>query len=504
MAVPAGHPAQRRGKPARFVFAACLCLLVLQGCAGMYFREAGPAPTVQHAPDAWPYREYWTGIVFNGNRIGFTHLEFTPGAVPGTYEIRSTASLRFHFLGLDKEVRLLARDVVSADLTLRAFEYDYNLDGNRMQLSGSVEGSRLRVDITTAGGTDRQELPVEAPLYPTSAVNLLPSYLGIAPGKRYAYRVYDGETRRIAEVTQEVLGWEESELFEGQAYRIRTRMHGTSVTTWINARAEPVLEMSMNGIFIAGLEDRDTAQRYLAEAALAKDETLLKFSLVRTDRPIADPRGTREMEIVLAGFEEPGTVPSDGRQRCENENPGRVRCRIAGSRWEPSGGAGTDASRYLESTLAVPARHPYIRQLAAEITAGITDTRARLAALLDWIGANIAPEPADVFTAVDVLDQRRAECQGYSFLFASFARSLGIPARVVNGLVYSGEHGGFLYHTWVESLVDGAWQAIDPTFGQIEADATHVKLVEGEGLAELAPLINVVGRLSAEIVSLPE
>ena len=70
---------------------------------------------------------------------------------------------------------------------------------------------------------------------------------------------------------------------------------------------------------------------------------------------------------------------------------------------------------------------------------------------------------------------------------------------MVNGVVYSGQHGGFLYHTWNEPWIEGrGWQAVDPTLGQLNADATHVKLIEGESLAQLAPLAGMVGKARVE------
>ena len=106
-----------------------------------------------------------------------------------------------------------------------------------------------------------------------------------------------------------------------------------------------------------------------------------------------------------------------------------------------------------------------------------------------------------MFSALDVLVTRKAECQGNTYLYAAFARSLGIPTRVVNGLVYSETFGdGFLYHTWAESHLDGRWIPVDPTFGQVNADATHIKLLEGESLVELAPMVSLMGRLKAKVV----
>ena len=82
----------------------------------------------------------------------------------------------------------------------------------------------------------------------------------------------------------------------------------------------------------------------------------------------------------------------------------------------------------------------------------------------------------------------------------SHSRS-SIPARVVNGLAYSEAHGGFLYHTWNELWLAGrGWQPVDATFGQPRADATHLKLIEGETPAELMPLVGLIGRI--RVVSL--
>ena len=90
-----------------------LCTLVLisllSGCAGFYFDPAEPPrENLQLTLPELPQKEYWTGLVFNGEKIGFSHTLLTPG--PDGWEISSTASLRFRFLGFDKRVTLRAWD----------------------------------------------------------------------------------------------------------------------------------------------------------------------------------------------------------------------------------------------------------------------------------------------------------------------------------------------------------------------------------------------------------
>jgi transglutaminase-like putative cysteine protease len=158
--------------------------------------------------------------------------------------------------------------------------------------------------------------------------------------------------------------------------------------------------------------------------------------------------------------------------------------------------------KYLRSSLAVPAANNRITKLASEIEYGKDKPMERIEAIMSWIKANIAKEPFDVFSALDVLDARKAECQGHAILYAALARASGIPTKVVNGIVYSEDYGGFLYHTWDESCAGDSWVSVDPTFSQIRSDATHIVLMEGEDLDDLIPLVGIIGKIKIEIISL--
>jgi len=476
--------------------------LVLAGCASLYFETAGPPPPPATRQLAhWPWREYWTGIVFNGEKIGFSRLSLAPAEdASGEYVVRSETALRFRFLALDKSITSHAEDRVGPDLTLRAFHHEQTLDGNRLETSGRVRGRQLVVETGAGAERETKEHELSGPVYPASVLAMLPLYQGMAIGQRHLFTVYDSETQQLTEVLQEVLGYERSDLFDGPAFRLRTTMHGQEITTWLGPDGLPVLEMSLNGALVAGLETETQARQSLASAALNKSEVLLEFSQVRVDRPIEDPLAARRLKLALTGADPGALPPSDARQRCAR-NDAEIVCDIGpttdGQEALPAGAR----ERYLKPTFVAPAANPRIAELASR-TAGQAGARAQVHALVDWIQQNIERSAADVFTALDVLRTRKAECQGHSFLYAALARARGLPTRVVNGLVYSGEHGAFLYHTWTETWVDGQWLAVDPTFGQVGVDATHLKLLEGENPAELTPLLAYLGRTRARILEI--
>ena len=475
-----------------------LLLVLLPGCASQYFKDAGAPPEARgFALEAWPHRELWTGVVFNGEKIGYTRREVRPTADAGRWEIESEAVMRIQFLGIDKRIRLQALDRVRADFTLESFEYQHEIDGNRMRVSGDADGRTLRFTVEASGTREDKRLPLKKPLYASSALSMMPLARGLKVGAAGRYDVFHGETQAITEAEQEVLAYEASELFEGAAFKVATRLLGLETTTWIAADGRPVFELGMRGVIISALEDEATARRYLLEASLSRRDTMVEFSLLRTD-PIDSPRRVSRMDIVLSGFPPQSAIPSEGGQRCDRAGE-RVTCRI--DREAPLSQA-PDPGRHLAPTLAAPSNLGEIRALAHEIAKGSAGEEDTIARLLAWMDANIAKEAVDAFTAADVLRARRAECQGHAYLFAAFARALGIPVRIVNGIAYSEAHGGFLFHTWNEAWLAGrGWQPVDATFGQARADATHLKLIEGEAAAELVPLVNLVGRVRVASVS---
>jgi transglutaminase-like putative cysteine protease len=98
--------------------------------------------------------------------------------------------------------------------------------------------------------------------------------------------------------------------------------------------------------------------------------------------------------------------------------------------------------------------------------------------------------------AVQVLETLRGDCNEHTVLYVAFARALGLPARTAVGLVYL--NGSFFYHAWPEVWL-GEWVAVDPTFGQYPADASHIRFVIG-GLAQQVEIVRLIGNLDIDVI----
>jgi hypothetical protein len=403
----------------------------------------------------------------------------------------------------DKKIKLIGYDTIAADLTLIKCHYFYNLDGNLMTIRGHLAGDSLMITTQSKGQTLSEVIPAPTPLFPTSIVNLYPVFKGLGVDRQFSYRVFDGQTRRISTVNQTILAYEESVLFPGPAFKIRTRMHGHETTTWINQMGKPLLEMSLGGVIISTLEDQNQAERYLTQTAINKHEPFIDYSLIKTDTVLPSPRKTESITLKLSGVPTEYTLPTDYRQRClriGNDVCCAIKSQPDPAIPPPSNAESEDTDFYLEPSYAVPALNPAIQRTARDISAGINAPSVKIHKIMAWLDRHIERKPVDAFTALDVLNTRQAECQGFAYLFAALCRAEGIPTRIVNGIVYSNRYQGFLYHSWVECYVSGLWLAIDPMFMQIPADATHLKLLVGESIAQLLPLVGMIGKLKVQII----
>jgi transglutaminase-like putative cysteine protease len=120
---------------------------------------------------------------------------------------------------------------------------------------------------------------------------------------------------------------------------------------------------------------------------------------------------------------------------------------------------------------------------------------AKIAAMADWIGREMAYSPGSTdatTTAADAFVARQGVCRDYAHLMATFARAAGIPARLVSGYALDLDPPDF--HAVVEVWLEGAWHLVDATCLAPTAnvaricvgrDATDIAFMTIFGAAEL-------------------
>src|SRR6185295_110105 len=169
---------------------------------------------------------------------------------------------------------------------------------------------------------------------------------------------------------------------------------------------------------------------------------------------------------------------------------------------DPAAASGeTPPARYLRASPFIQTDDPRLQKAARDIVGDRTDPWDQAQAICRWVHDNLTKRLAvGLPSAVDVLMSKSGDCHEHTVLFTGLARSIGIPTRMLAGLVYF--DGQLYYHAWPEVWV-GGWVPVDPTLGQPVADAAHLSLVEAED-EQLVNLGKFIGQLRIEVLELED
>jgi transglutaminase-like putative cysteine protease len=158
---------------------------------------------------------------------------------------------------------------------------------------------------------------------------------------------------------------------------------------------------------------------------------------------------------------------------------------------------GKEQNEYLQPNALIQSDDKKIINQAAKILAGERTAREAAKKLNDWVYTALAKKPVvSIPSALEVLNQREGDCNEHTALYTALARAAGIPARMAAGIVYMED--GFYYHAWPEVWL-GEWMAVDPTFNQFPADATHIRFATGN-LDTQSQILKLVGKLKVEVL----
>ena len=140
-----------------------------------------------------------------------------------------------------------------------------------------------------------------------------------------------------------------------------------------------------------------------------------------------------------------------------------------------------DLALYLTETEYIKPRDPAIRALALEVIGDETNARRAVAALSRWIVDNLRGEMiAETLSGPEVLACRKGKCTEYATLFASLARSVGIPARIALGERMVGDQ--WMGHAWNEAWV-GRWIPVDSTVDEVGGSMELLKFIHSDTVA---------------------
>ena len=427
-----------------------------------------------------------------------------------------------------KPHRIEARTNVTLSRTLRLkkFEVALQADEGPMKVQGEVIGDTL-LRFTVAAGTDAkpdtQRLKLGGPI-------LLPTLIPLAValedkprvGKSVVLPVFDAASLAPKDVRLDIRAESlfvvnDSSVFDSTSGRWRGVLpdtirawqivpeSGSGVGGWVDEQGRLVassqlgfhlVRMPYEVAFENWRKEADTATASRAPK-VTPNRDLLEATAIAANKTLRS--SLSELRVRLSGVSLNGFALDGGRQRLRHDTLiiEREQVQALAPRYLTVQGSQRARFPELKAEPFLEVDHREIVALAERLADASRDPFQVAQRINAWVYDSVRKEVTiGIPSALHVLHTRVGDCNEHTQLFVALARAAGIPARVAAGLAYV--DGKFYYHAWPEVMLRG-WVAVDPTFGQFPADASHIRFVTG-GLGEQAELLRLVGQLKIDVV----
>jgi len=473
------------------------------------------------------------GTNFYGLRMGEATIGIATSrldTVPGGFVLEEMMNLDLVAMGQQGSAVVRTRVTLSHLLTMQDFSFSLASAAGAFSAVGRVEGDTI-VFVTIESGGAPETLTFRVPEAPLSAA-VLPIRLAmggdLSVGRTVRVPVFDPSTLSLRPVEVEVLAREtlvlpDSAIFDPsagrwvgsgttsvEAWRIRETFGGISTESWIDEDGRIISSSSPMGFLIQrmpydlAVQAQEDSRRGGGFASRSSD--LIFSTAIASNVDLGKVEEFDELRFVLSGVSFDGFDLQGGRQELRGDT-----LIIRRERWrEIDPGYSLpyprmDLREALEPEPLIQSGDPMIMQMARAVTGvrnfSAPSPRIAVERLNEAVFRSVEKEiTLSIPSARQVLDTLRGDCNEHTILFVALARAVGIPARSAVGLVYL--NGFFFYHAWPEVWL-GEWVAVDPTFGQIPADAAHIRFVTGS-LMQQVEIARLIGNLRIEVIVPPQ
>jgi len=442
--------------------------------------------------------ETWRGIYSGENKIGYSRI--IRKTIDEGEEIIEQSKLRMKLLGSEQDVDVKSKYLLNG-IILKSFEFMMNAGLVELKLIGQREGNNFRINMSSVSGTSEftypiEEEPVVSPILFKWLVEQNPNV-----GETYEVLLLDpvsiifGVEPQKLKATLRVEGQEQVKIPLGNfmTYRIKMNYMDSESTTWITHDGEIVKEVSPLGLVSYKENENGLGNQDLTGF------DIIKKTAISSNVKLKNPRDLILMRIKIEGISKMKglNVIDNNRQFIRD---GIIEIKVSDlSSINPYEipYKGDEYRSYTEQSNLIQSRNLAIQNQATDIIDHETNSVEAARKINDWVYNYLEKTPTvSIPNALDVLKTRKGDCNEHATLFAALTRAAGIPTKLALGLVLLDDK--FYYHAWNEVFV-GKWVAVDPTFGQFPADASHIKFIEGD-LSRSAEILKVVGNINLEVI----
>ncbi len=444
--------------------------------------------------------EEWLGIYFEGQKVGYA-VNTRVATVDGGMLVQNHSAFTVAAFGKINNIVSAGTAVLDENGVLQVFDAFLEADPVSLNARGEVKGDQLVISLVQGGEHSELVLDLEAPPQVSATMNTwIASQEELKVGQTYEVPYFSPTTLAQDVMSLKVVDTEVLPSGE-EAHWIERSVAGVTTRALLTPAGDLLREEGGFGTALV----RQTREEALEMPQGIEAVDIISLSSVKLEGRIERARRQARVVLEIRGVEPEKIRHEPPLQTVEGDVVTVTSPRLDALASVPRQADAQSFADTLGSTPFMPVEHREIQEAAQDLVGTFNDRLLAVKKLNTWVYETLAKVPVmGVPNALEVLRIRQGDCNEHTALMVALSRAAGIPARIAAGVVYSdrvAETGAVYYHAWPEVWLgeEAGWVPVDPTFGQVPADATHVKIVEGD-LDRQIEIMGVMGRLGFKLI----
>jgi hypothetical protein len=444
-------------------------------------------------------KQYFS-VFKDGKKVGYNSL--TQLSYPGLKVFTEETVLKIYESGISREVFIQSTTGIdSLTYQPKIIEFRIQSGSHAYLFSGEVKSDSLLISVKKNNESPwlKGYFPVEGMI---TSLSSLPYILHRMKSDTLSVRIFDPVVFQPYTVLVTRMGKDFQPVGEVKYPSVKYSLDfGKKISfVWLDSDGKPLRyeRIYLFGEGIGGFTMEKSLDRNLfmlpVVSSLGKAD--IDTMKIHPDLEISDPRNLNYLKIELDGIRAANIDVSSSNKEVISVNP--VIFGIHRSSLPKKVTLSKKNTAFKDTTLLgisdyIQSKDARMFRMAKSIISSETDTLKMAHLINRWVFTKVRKEPdLTISRSIDILRDMKGGRDEHTKLFTALSRSIGIPTKINTGLVYEGNC--FRYHSWPSIYANGVWNSVDSWYGQDEADASHVALVQGdfERIVELLRLATMI------------
>ena len=438
--------------------------------------------------------EEWKEIFLKGRKVGYTVTRVK--AIKDIFEVSEDIFLTVNLMGSTQEILSSTKAEIDEEFLLNNFNFSLSSGLIEFKISGTIKGNNLYLSMGEKGKEETKLIRLPSKPMISAGITQFFKSCTFKIGDSYHFPVFDPATMTSNPAVIKVVAKEDVEVDSKlyKAFRLEMSFLGQPLVFWIDEKGESLKEKGFMGFTLV----RSSPTKAPLGLDRSKSIDFYELSAINVGQRLTNPRELSYLKVLFDQTPSPMSV-NEPRQSLTGraltvtkETPP-----FTASYTIPYNGKENRVLHFLRPEMLIQSDDQAIISLARQIVKETTDPFLAARMIMGWVFENLEKVPViSIPNAKEIIIHKKGDCNEHATVLTALLRAVGIPARIVVGLVY--KDGKFYYHAWNEAYIN-RWISMDAILRQMPVDATHIKLVEG-GIKKQVQIAGMIGNLMLTIL----